>query len=168
MPVREPRAHGASDLMLVLAIAALVLVVVLVSRCALPSQSAAYLVLPTHTALSRVEKLVPAPDARAVATMAPAHRVPATPAPRTAISSRAAVVAACPPRLDLEHDLRLVLAAMALHKRRIPRERPAGYYGTPYTQDVPAKDRALAGVEESVARAEASPWAARRPHGPGC
>jgi hypothetical protein len=155
MPDREPRAHGASDLMLVLGIAAVALGVGMMNRGVLPSQSAVHLVPPTHAAPDQVERLAPAPDPHSVADMPPVHRVPATPAMRTARSSATRVAAACPPHLDLDHDLRLVLAAMALHKRRIPGERPAGYYGTPANQDAPAKVRALARVEESVARVEA-------------
>src|SRR5215218_2130052 len=67
MPDREPRAHGASDLMLVLGIAAVALGVGMMNRGMLPSQSAVHLVPPTHAAPDQVERLAPAPDPHSVA-----------------------------------------------------------------------------------------------------
>jgi hypothetical protein len=168
MPDREPRADCANDVMLVLGVAAVVLGTVMVSQGDLPAQPAAHRVPSAHATLMPTERTLPAPEERLAANMSPTTTVPSTRTARTTSSGATGPVVACTPRLDLDHDLRLVLAAMALHKRRIPRERPAGHYGTPYTQDVPAKDRALAGVEESVARIEALPRATRRPNGPGC
>jgi hypothetical protein len=159
------RAH---DLVLVYGVAVLALGIVMVSRGVLPPPSAVHRVPPTLAALSRVAGLVPAPEERLVAAAPPAARVPTTAAPRSTSCKATTVFAACAPRLDLDHDLRLVLAVMALHRRRIPlvhRVQPAGYSGAPWPQDVPLKDSALASVEESVARAEASRSPTRRPMG---
>ena len=79
LPNREPTGQGANDLLLVLGVAAFVLGVAMVSQGVLLSQPAAHLVPTTHAALGRVERLVPAPDERPVATTPPADLVPLTP-----------------------------------------------------------------------------------------
>jgi hypothetical protein len=164
MPDREPRAHGANDVMLVLGVAAVVLGMVMVSQGVRPAQPAAHRVPSAHAALMPTERALPVLDERLAADTFPRDRVP--PMPRTTGSGAATAAAACTPRLDLDHDLRLVLLAMALQRRRTLH--PTAHYVPPDKQDVPAKDRALAGVEESVARAEASPPAVGLPRGPGC
>ena len=156
--------HSASDLLLVLGVAAVVLGVVMMSRGVLPSPSAAHLVPPPHAVPGLVERRAPAPDEHSVAMMSPVDRVPAT--PRAATSSATGVIAVCPPRLDLDHDLRLVLAAMALQRRRTLHA--TSVVALPDTQEIPAKDRALARAKEAVARGEATPPAAGLSRGPGC
>lgn len=166
MPSREPRAHGASDLMLVFGVATVALGVVMVSRGLLPYPPAAHLVPPTRAALGRVERLMPASDELPVTTMPPADRVAATPETRTVSSSATRVVTACPALLDLDHDLRLVLLAMARQRRRTLH--PTARVVPPDKQHVPARDRALARAQEAVAPAEASPPVVELPRGPVC
>ena len=151
--------------MLVLGVAAVALGMVMVSRGVLPSQSAAHSVPPTHAVPSWVERLVPASDARPAATMPDAARVPTTSA-QTASSGATTGAAACTPRLDLDHDLRLVILAMARQRRRTLH--PTAHFVPSDKQDVPAKYRVLAGIEETVTRAEASPQATWGPTGPSC
>jgi hypothetical protein len=158
--------HRVSDLLLVLVVAAVVLGVVLVSQGVLPSQSALDRVPPRYAVSDLVERLVPAPDAHLGTPRSQAARVPATPAPPTASSGLTTVVAACPARLDLDHDWRLVLAAMALHKRRTLHATP--HVVPPDTQATSAKARALVRIKEAVPPGEATPPATPRPHGPGC
>jgi hypothetical protein len=158
--------HRLSDLLLVLGVAAVVLVVVLVSRGVLPSQPAAHPVKPTYAVPGLVERRVPAPDAPPITTMPPADWVPTTPVTRTASSGATRVVGACPRPLDLDHDLRLVLLAMALQRRRTMH--PTAHVVPPDMLEVPAKDRALARAMESVSPGQASPPAVGLPQGPGC
>jgi hypothetical protein len=156
--------HRVSDLLLVVGIAAVVLGTVMVSRGVLPSQPAAHLVPNEHAAPIPTDSAVPALDERLAADMSPSDRVP--PTPGTTGSSAIRVAAACIPRLDLDHDLRLVLAAMALQRRRTLHA--IAQVVPPDQQDVPAKDRALARAPEAVAPAEASLPAVELPRGPGC
>ena len=126
--------HGPNDLMLVLGVAAVVLGVVMVSQGVLLSQPAAQLVPRAHAALMPAERGGSAPDERLAAGTSRTDRVSPTHALRT--GSRGAStgpatcfprsVTTCPPHfeLDLDHDLRLTLAAMALQGRRYPREWP--------------------------------------------
>jgi hypothetical protein len=155
---------GAHDLLLVVSVAAVVLGVVMVSQGVLPAQLAAHVAPSTRAWSGLTERLVRAQDERPVATKPSADRVPPTPAPRTAISGAITDAAACPPRLDLDHDLRLVLAAMALQRRRTLHA--TANFVPPDKQDVPASVRALATA--SVAHAEEPPPAYRRPNGSGC
>jgi hypothetical protein len=160
---------GVNDLMLVLGMAAVVLGVVMVSQGVLPSRSAAQLVPRAHATLMPAERGGPAPLERLAAGTSPTDRVSPTHALRTASRGASTGPATCFPRgvttcpphfveLDLDHDLRLTLAAMALQGRHFAREWPVA----PDKQDVPAKDRVLARAEgSSVTRAEASPQATR-------
>ena len=132
-----------------------------VSQGALPSQSAAHRIPSAHAALLSDERAVPGADERLAADTSLTARVSPT---RTAISGATRVVAACLPLTDLDHELRLVLAAMALQRRRALHA--TANFVLPDKQDVPASVRALA--RASVTHAEASPPAARAPHGPGC
>jgi hypothetical protein len=154
--------HRVSDLLLVVGIAAVVFGMVLVSQGVPPFQSAAHLV--PNAAPIPTDSAVPALDERLAADMSPSDRVP--PTPGTTGSSAIRVAAACIPRLDLDHDLRLVLAAMALQRRRTLHA--IAQVVPPDQQDVPAKDRALARAPEAVAPAEASLPAVELPRGPGC
>jgi hypothetical protein len=156
--------QGANDLLLVVGVAAVVLGVVMVSQGALPSQSAAPRVPRAHAALLSAQRAVPAPDERLATHTSLTTRIPPAPATRTASNGATRVVAACAPHLDLDHDLRLVLAAMALQRRRTLHA--TANFVPSDKQDVPASVRVLA--RASVAHAEASPPAARAPHGPGC
>jgi hypothetical protein len=156
--------HRVSDLLPVLGVAAVVLSVVMVCRGVLPSQSPVHWVPPPYAVPGLVERRAHAPDAHPVTMMSPVDRIPAT--PRAATSSATGVVAVCPPRLDLDHDLRLVLAAMALQRRRTLHA--TSVVALPDTQEIPAKDRALARAKEAVARGEATPPAAGLSRGPGC
>ena len=158
--------HRVSDLLLVLGVAAVVLGAVMVSQGVLPSQSPLHRVPPPYAVLGLVERLVPTPDTNPGTVMSPAAWVPASPATQTASSGATTAAVVCPPRLDLDHDLRLVLAAMALQRRRTLHA--TAHVVPPDQQDVPAKDRALARAKEAVARAEASPPAIGLPRGPGC
>ena len=170
----ETPPQAAHDLLLVLGVAALALGFLLVSQ-GLLANPPAHKVQRERAALLPAESAVLAPGERLAAITSPRDSVPPMPGTSTAISDASLGVAtcfphgvvACPPRLDLDHDLRLVLTAMALHKRRIPGERPAGYYGTPANQDVPAKVRALAGAATSVAHVDIPPPSARRLNAPG-
>jgi hypothetical protein len=94
-----------------------------------------------------------------VATMPPTDRSPTASAPRTTSSGAPKVMAVCPARLDPDHDWRLVLAAMALQRRRSLQPMP--HFVPPGKHDVP--DSVLARTKGAVARAEASPPATRRP-----
>jgi len=154
--------HRVSDLLLVVGIAAVVFGMVLVSQGVPPLQSAAHLDPNEHAAPIPTDSAVPALDERLAADMSPSDRVP--PTPGTIGSSAIRVAAACTPRLDLDHDLRLVLAAMALQQRRTLR--PTAHFGRPDKQDIPVSALILA--KGSVATAEASPPAARPPMGPAC
>jgi hypothetical protein len=136
MPDRHPPSSRAHDSVLVFGIAAVVLGVVMVSRGGLPAPSSAHRVSPTHAAQGRVERLVPAQDARPVAIAPPAERVPTAAAPRTASCGTTTHTWACAPRHDLDHDLRLVLAAMALQQRRTLH--PTAHFVRPDKQDIPA------------------------------
>jgi hypothetical protein len=158
--------HRVSDLLLVLGMTAVVLGAVLVSQGVPPLQSALHRVPLPYAVPSLVERQVFAPNANPGTVMSPAARVPATPATQTASSGATMTAAVCTPRLDLDHDLRLVLAAMARQRRRTLHA--TAHVVPPDQQDVPAKDRALARAKEAVARAEASPPAVGLPRGPGC
>jgi hypothetical protein len=156
--------QGANDLLLVVGVAAAVLGAVVVNQGALPSQSAAHRVPSAHAALLPAESAFPGPDERLAADISLTARVSSTPVTRSTSSGATRVVAACAPHLDLDHDLRLVLAAMALQRRRTLHA--TANFVPADKQDVPARVRALA--RASVAHAEASPPAALAPHGPGC
>lgn len=166
MALREPPPNAAHDLLLVLGVAAVVLGVVLGSRAVLPSPSAAHRVPPTPAARGWVERLVPAQDARSIATTPPTDRGPTASAPPTASSDATTGVAACAPRFDPDHDLRLVLAAMALQRRRTMGKHPVASFHPPDKEDVP--ESVVARAKGAVTPAEASPPAARRPTGPSC
>jgi hypothetical protein len=164
MPNRELTAHDATELLLVLGVAAFMLGVAMVSQGVLMSHMAAPVVPTTRIALGRVESLVPAQAEDPVATMPPADRVPPTPMMSTASRGRTRVVAACTQRLARECDLRLVLMDLALQQRGFSLGRPVA----PSEQAVPAKYRALARAEASVAPAAASPPAVPRAKEAGC
>jgi hypothetical protein len=166
MPHCSPAADGTHDRVLVFGVAAVVLGLVLVSQGVLPSQSATHRVLSAHAALLPAERAGPAPDVRLVAETSPATSVPLTPALWRASSGVTRLVAACAPHLDRVHDLRLMLAALALQERRRARGYPAGLFRLPSKGDVPASVLILA--EISVARAEASPPSPRHPMDPNC
>jgi hypothetical protein len=166
--------HRASDLLLVLGVGTVVLGLVLVSCGVLSPQYAAPRVPRTYPVPGVVERLVPAPRALPSTTRSPADRVPATPETQTVGSGPSPGVATCfphgvvmcPARLDLDHDWRLVLSAMALQRRRTMH--PIAHVVPPDMLEVPAKDRALARAMESVSPGEASPPAVGLPRGPGC
>jgi hypothetical protein len=164
MEYREPTPKTAHDLLLVVGVAAVVLGVVMVGGGVLPSPSAAHRVLPTHAAPGRLERLVPAPKERPVAIAPPADRVPITSAPRTARcgTNTHRHTWACAPRHDLDHDLRLVLATMALQRRRTLH--PTAGFVAPDKQEIAAS--VLARVKRSGATPEAWPPAVRRLMGP--
>jgi hypothetical protein len=156
--------HSANDLMLVLGVAAVVLGMVIVSQGVLPAQPAAHRVPSAHAALMPTERALPAPEERLTAYASPTTSVPPTRAPRTASSGATGLVVACTPRLDLDHDLRLVLLAMALQRRRTLH--PTAHFVPPDKQDIPAS--VLARTKGVVTRAEASPQATWGPNGPSC
>ncbi len=162
MEFREPTPKTAHDLLLVVGVAAVVLGVVMVSQGGLSSPSAAHRVSPTHAAQAQVERPVSAPDARPVTTMPRAERVPATAAPRTASCGTNTHTWACAPRHDLDHDLRPVLATMALQRRRTLH--PTAGFVAPDKQEIAAS--VLARVKRSGATPEAWPPAVRRSKGP--
>jgi hypothetical protein len=164
MAHRESTPHAAHDLLLIFGVSAVMLGVVLVGQGLLLAQSTAHLIPSAHAALLPAESTVPTSYERLAADTSPANRVPATPATQTASSDATRVIAAGSPRLDLDHDLRLVLAAMALHKRRTLHV--TAHFVPPDKQDVPASVRARA--KAVAAHAEAPPPAYRRPNGSGC
>jgi hypothetical protein len=166
MPNSIPAVDGTHDFLLVFGVAAVVLGVLLVSQGVLPSQSAAHRVPRAHAALLPAERAGPAPDERLVAETSPATSVPLTPALWSVSSGVTRLVAACAPGLDLDHDLRLMLAALALQERRHARGYPAGLFRPPSKGDVPASVLILA--ETSVAHAEASPPSPQHPMDPNC
>lgn len=164
MPVRNPTPGRAYDVVPVFGVAAVVLAVVMVSQGVLLSPSMAHPVPPSHAARGGVERLVPAHNERSVATTPPADRLATTSALRTASSGATPAAAVCGPGLGLEHDLRLVLVAMARQRRRTMH--PTAHFVRPDKQDIPASALILA--KGSPAPAEPSPPAAQYPMGPAC
>jgi hypothetical protein len=147
--------HRVSDLLLVLGVAAVVLGVVMVSQGLSPLPSLLHRVPPLYSVPGLVERPEPAPDVYPGALLSPAGRVPATPTIKTAGSGPNSVVAACPRRLDLDHDWRLVLLAMARQRRRTLH--PTAKYIPPDKHDIPAS--VLAHTKGAGTPAEASPSA---------
>ena len=166
MPHRISAADGTHDRLLVFGAAAVVLGVALVGQGVLPSQSAAHQVLRAHATLLSAERGGPAPDERLVAETSPATSVPLTPALLSASIGVTQLVAACAPRLDLDHDLRLMLVTIGLQTRRYARAYPAAHFRPPRKGNVPASVLILA--ERSVAHAGASPPAPQHPMDPNC
>jgi hypothetical protein len=127
MPNRETTAHCASDLWLILGVAAFMLGVAMVSQVVLLSQPPTHLVPITHAAPGQVEKLLPVRDEDPLATTPPADLVAPTHVISATSSGRTRVVAECAPRLALTAqncDLRLVLMDLALLQRGLVLGRP--------------------------------------------
>jgi hypothetical protein len=166
----QPPPHAAHDRLLVIGVAAVVLGLVLVGEGVLLAEPTTHRVSREHPVLMAAERIGPAQEERLTTDTPPTNRVPPTSTPRTASSGARTNVASCSPHLDLDHDLRLVLSAMARHRQHFTfaQERPAGYFGAPANQDVLAKYRELVGAEGSVAHAEAFPPAAWLSAVPGC
>ncbi len=166
MPHRSAEADGTHDRLLVFGAAAIVLGVVLVGQGVLLSQPAAHRVLRAHATLLPAEPGGPTPDERLVSETSPATSARPAFTPRSASTGATGLMAACAPRLDLDHDLRLMLALLALQGQRHAQRYPAGLFRPPTTGDVPASVLILA--ERSGARAGASPTAPRHPMDPNC
>jgi hypothetical protein len=169
MAHRESPPHAAHDRLLVFGVATAVLGVVLVSQ-GLLVESAAHWVPRGRAVLLPAERALPAPGEHLAAITSPPDSNPLMPAPRTASSDANTGVATCfphgvvtcPPLLDFEHDLRLVLGAMAWQQRRT--WHPTAHVVRRDKQDIPASTLILA--NESLATPEASSPAARRSMGP--
>ena len=153
--------NAAHDRLLVVGVATLVLGLVLVRQAVPLAEPAVHLVPSDQTTLMPTERAAPAPMVRLATNASPPDSVPPPPTTRTAHSGATGLLGPCPLPFDLDHDLGQDLAAMAQQGRRINRERPVEHNGAPDTPDVPAKDRALAGVEKMFLGGEASPAAAR-------
>jgi hypothetical protein len=164
----QPPPHAAHDRLLVIGVATAVLGVVLAGHGVLLAEPATHRVSREHAARMPAERMGPAQEERLTTDTPATNSVP--PTPRAASSGASTNVASCSPQLELDQDLRLVLAAMARHRQRLTfaRERPAGYLGEPANKVIFAKYRELAGAEGSVALAEASPPAAPLSTVPGC
>ncbi len=162
MPDYPPPPGRGHDLVLVFSVAAVVLGLVMVSHGGLPAPSVAHRISPTHASHAPVERLVPAEHVRPLATMPPAEWVPTAAAPPTASCGTDTHTWACAPRHDLDHDLRLELAAMA-RQRRWTLHPTAGFV-PPDKQEIPASALILA--KGSGATPEAWPPAVRRSMGP--
>jgi hypothetical protein len=165
-------AHGAPtptathDCLLVFGVAAAILGVVMVSQGVLVAQPVTHLLPSEHAALMPVGHTESTPAEPLVPDTSPTTGVPPMPAGLTASGDATRLVTTCPPHFAFDHDLRQVLAAMALQGQRFAREHPVA----PGKQDVPTQSSALVGAEKSVSvtRAAASPQAARRTNVPGC
>lgn len=170
MSDRNPTASGASDLLLVFGATAFVLGLVLMSRgepsshlAAAPKPAAHASPVPAETSVIALD------DHPAGGLSVPDGALPTT-MPLPPFCGRVAFTGECPLRNDLDQDLRLVLADMALQQRGIAAHYAASgkQYGAPATDEGLSADPLRAVAEGSAAHAEASPWTARRPIGTGC